>query len=237
MVLKPFVGVTSDWSSEGKSKYVRVDKPILRWLSKENIVPIVFPSLPGMEDSMLETVSAVVIPGGKDILPKFYGGSVEENCEDFCDIERTSFESALLWRCARLNIPVLGICLGCQVINVAFGGTLIFHLDDPLSHHRKKESKAPVLHRIYPKGECFIKKLSFTKDTRVSSSHHQAVGRLAPCFYASAYGPDKVIEAIESYDYPFIKGIQWHPERTPHSPLSKSLAKWLREKAIERSEL
>jgi putative glutamine amidotransferase len=235
MGLNPFVGVTSDWKSEGKNKYVRVDKVILKWLSRENITPIVFPSLPGKEDSMLESVSAVVIPGGKDILPKFYGGIIDENCEEFCDVERTSFESALLWRCARLNIPVLGICLGCQAINVAFGGTLIFHLEDPFSHHRNKDSKAPVFHRIYPKGECFIKKLAFTKHTRVSSSHHQAVGRLAPSFYASAYGPDKVIEVIESNDFPLIKGIQWHPERTPRSPLSKSLARWLREKAIEKS--
>lgn len=236
MGVNPFIGVTSDWTSEGKTDYLRVDKPLLKWLSKENLTPVVFPSLPGTEDLVLEAVSGVVIPGGKDILPKFYGANIEENCEEFCDIERSSFETALLWRCARLNIPVLGICLGCQVINVAFGGTLIFHLDDPFSHHRKIESKEPVLHRIYPKGESFIKKLNFTKDTRVSSSHHQAIGNIAPSFFASAYGPDKVIEAIESDDFPLIKGIQWHPERTPHSPLSKSIANWLREKAIERSK-
>lgn len=236
MGVKPFIGVTSDWKSEGKSKYLRVDKAILNWLSRENMIPLVFPSLPGLEDKILESVSGVVIPGGKDILPKFYGGTITEDAEDFCDVERTSFETALLWRCARLDIPVLGICLGCQVINVAFGGTLISHIEDPNSRHRKSSSKGSVFHRIYPKGKCLIKELAFTKDTRVSSSHHQAVSKLAPSFFASAFGPDKVIEVIESSDFPFIKGIQWHPEKTPRSPLSRSLARWLREKAIERKE-
>lgn len=229
----PFIGVTSDWNLEGKKKYLRVDRLILKWLVKENMTPLVFPPIPGTEDTMLEAVSAIVIPGGRDINPKFYGVSAGDDSEDLCDLERTSFESALLWRCARLNIPVLGICLGCQVINVAFGGTLIPHLNDPFSRHRNSDSKEPVLHRIYPKEGCFIKSLSFTKDTRVSSSHHQAVSKVAPSFFASAYGPGKVIEVIESEEFPLIKGIQWHPERTPHSPLSRSIAKWLREKAIE----
>lgn len=236
MVPNPFVGVTSDWNLEGTQKYLRVDKKILLWLKEENMTPIVFPSLPGTEDFMLEKVYAVVLAGGKDILPKFYGGVIDEDSEDFCDIERTSFESALLWRCARLNIPVLGICLGCQVINVAFGGTLLNHLDDPFSKHRNLKTKSSVLHKIYPKDNCFIKELHFLRNTRVSSSHHQAIHKLAPSFFATAFGPDKVIEVIESNDFPLIKGVQWHPEKTPRSPLSKNLARWLRDKAIEKRD-
>ena len=236
MTHKPVVGVTSDWNKEPGGLYLRVDREILKWLRNEGIVPLVFPPLPGSEDLMLETVSAVVIPGGRDILPKFYGAfSEEEHEEEFCHKDRTAFEIALLWRSARLGVPVLGICNGCQAVNVAFGGDLVFHLDDPRQRHRKNGPPRPVTHRVHPEEGSFLGEMKVTKDTRVSSSHHQAIGRVADSFKVTAYGPDRVIETIESDEFPLIKGVQWHPERTPHSPLSRRLAKWLKEKALQRS--
>ncbi len=228
------VGVTADWNRESSAKYLRVDERVIKWLKNENIIPIVFPPLPGLEDEMIQNVSGIILPGGRDIHPKFYGAIVDENAEQFCDEERTYFEFALLWRCARSSIPVLGLCLGCQVINVAFGGSLIFHLDDPKKRHRGNSGRS-VLHRLHIKEHSFLKEFNVTYDTRVSSSHHQAILRVADSFKPTAYGPDKVIEAIESDEFPLIKGVQWHPERTPRSHLSKNLLKWFKNKCLERT--
>lgn len=228
------VGVTSDWKKEEKSKYLTVDERILKWLKNEGMTPIVFPPIPGLEDDMVKNVLGVIIPGGKDIEPKFYGGMKDENSEEFCDMERTYFEWALLWKCARSKIPVLGICLGCQVINVVFGGNLIFHLQDHYHRHRGEAGKRSVLHKLHILENCFLKELKVPYSSRVSSSHHQAVGKVAPPFKITAFGPNKVAEVIESDEYPLIKGIQWHPERTPRSPLSKKIAKWFKMKCLER---
>jgi putative glutamine amidotransferase len=231
----PLIGVTADWKEENGQLYLRVDRGVLEWLKDEGMTPVVFPSFPGSEEHLLDSVSGLVIPGGRDIAPEFYSGVPEKDFEeDNCHKDRTAFEIALLWRAARLNIPVLGICLGCQVINVAFNGDLIPHLDDPKGRHRRKNSKKTVNHRVHPVEGSFIENMEITKDTRVSSSHHQAVGKVAPGWKVTAYGPDRVIEIIESDEYPLVKGIQWHPERTPHSPLSKSLALWLKKKALDR---
>lgn len=229
----PFIGVTSDWNDESGALYTRVDRRVIEWVRNEGMIPVVFPSFPGAEVELLGTVSGLLVPGGRDIDPYFYSGVPEKEFEEeYCHRDRTSFEIALLWRAARLGVPVLGICLGCQVMNVAFGGDLIPNLDDPRNRHRRRNGKKAVNHRLHSYEGSFIGEMELTGDTRVSSSHHQAVGRVAPGWIATAYGPDDVIEVIESEEYPLVKGIQWHPERTPHSPLSKNLASWLKDKAL-----
>lgn len=230
---RPFIGVTCDWNNEGGVLYTRVDRRVLEWLNDEGMTPVVFPSFPGAEEELLRTVSGLMVPGGRDIDPDFYSGVPQKEFEEeYCHRDRTSFEIALLWRAARLGVPVLGICLGCQVINVAFGGDLVPHLDDPKGRHRKKNGRKAVNHRLHSFEGSFIEEMDLTGDTRVSSSHHQAVGRVAPGWKATAFGPDGVIEVIESEEYPLVKGVQWHPERTPNSPLSKNLASWLKDKAL-----
>jgi len=229
----PLVGVTSDWNREDAALYTRADRRVIEWLKEEGIIPVVLPSFPGIEEELLSAVSGLVIPGGRDIEPFYYSGVPEKEFEEeYCHRDRTAFEIAILWRAARLGIPVLGICLGCQVMNVAFGGDLIPHLDDPKGRHRRRNGRKAVNHRLHSFEGSFIEDMEVTGDTRVSSSHHQAVGRVAPGWRATAYGPDEVVEVIESDEYPLVKGIQWHPERTPHSPLSRDLAAWIREKAL-----
>ncbi len=229
----PLIGVTSDWNSENGALYARVDRRVIGWLKDEGMTPVVFPSFPGAEEELLTAVSGLLISGGRDIDPYFYSGVPEKEFEEeYCHRDRTSFEIALLWRAARLGVPVLGICLGCQVINVAFGGDLIPHLHDPKGRHRRRNGRKAVNHRLHSYEGSFIEEMELTGDTRVSSSHHQAVGRVAPGWKVTAFGPDEVVEVIESEEYRLVKGIQWHPERTPNSPLSKDLASWLKDKAL-----
>ena len=151
----------------------------------------------------LKGCDALLLPGGGDIDPARYG---QEDCGCLgVDRERDEREFALLREALALHLPVLGVCRGCQLLNVAFGGTL--HQDIP-DHDaidgadRLHPSRCvdPDLTALY--GESFI----------VNSWHHQAVDRLGEGFRAVQWAPDGVVEAIRHDTLPVL-GVQWHPER------------------------
>lgn len=227
------VGVTADWKEREGAWVAVLDRRYSEWLAAAGLQPVILPSLPGREDEALDGVDALVLSGGGDLRPEFYAGSTAPRPEEsYSHRDRCAFELALSWRAFHTGVPLLGICLGCQTLNVAFGGDLVRHLSDPQFRHRKPAPGRPnPLHRIHVAPRTLLASLGPTPDTRVLSSHHQAVGRLAPGWVASAYGPGQVVEAIESPGHPQVLGVQWHPERTPHSPLSARIAAWLSSQA------
>lgn len=224
------VGITADWDeSSGRRRQV-LNGDYSEWLYGAGMIPLALPSLPGSEHEALEGLSALVLSGGGDIPPDLYGSDPEPLPEErFSHRERSAFEFALVWRSIRLGIPVLGICLGLQTLNVALGGDLVRHLDDPEGRHRRRDPKGPpARHRLHVEPDTLAEILYPSPDTRVISSHHQALGRLAPGWRVTAWGPDEVPEAIEHPRYPRVLGVQWHPERSPRSAFSDNLALWLR---------
>lgn len=228
------VGLTADWERlpGGKERLV-LDRAYVAWVQKAGLQPVVLPALPGDEGASLHGLSGLLLTGGGDIPPAFYGAEPDpEGQEALSHPDRTAFEFTLVWRALKAELPLLGICLGCQTLNVAMGGTLIRHLSDPKGLHRRAASGAPPpRHRLRTQPGSLIHDLYATPDTRVSSSHHQAVGRVADGFLATAWGPGGVVEAIESREHPAVLGVQWHPERTPRSPFSQALASWFAERA------
>ena len=150
-----------------------------------------------------ETCDGLVLPGGGDVDPALYG-QADEGCHGI-DRERDENELAVLRRFIEWKKPVLGICRGCQLINVAFGGTL--HQDIPghgrtdgKDHQHEVTTKDPFLCAIY--GERFI----------VNSAHHQSVDKLGEGLRALQWADDGTIEAIRHETLP-IFAVQWHPER------------------------
>ena len=227
------VGITADWELTGRVTRLVLNAEYAQWIAGAAMVPVVLPSLPGSEEKALDGLAALVLSGGGDIRPQLYGGDPEPLPEEkFSHADRSAFEFALLWRSMRVGIPVLGICLGCQTINAALGGDLIRHLEDPGLHHRRATpgGTAPR-HRLHVEMGSAVAGLYPSPDTRVVSSHHQALGRIAPGWRPTAWGPGGVVEAIEHLAYPRILGVQWHPERTPRSQLSMNLAAWFRGQA------
>lgn len=204
-----------------------------RWLQRAlaEIEPV---DLSMAEDprAALESCAGLVLTGGPDIEPWRYGHpEYDPLCTDTPDAARDELELQLVrYAAEELRMPVLGICRGAQVLNVAFGGTLI--ADIPTQHptalvHWKVEGQ-DSWHSVEVLPATLLWRYTRVESAEVASAHHQAVAELAPVFVAAAYSPDGLIESFE-WAQPegrgFLLAVQWHPERMPWDhPLSGALA-------------
>jgi putative glutamine amidotransferase len=177
-------------------------------------VPVILPAVEGEIPEALDTVEALILPGGGDVDPARYGG-LHHEANYGISLERDGFEIALARAAlARPNFPLLCICRGMQLLNVALGGDLVSHIPDHFGErvvHRHPE-RLPVEHTVEIDAGSRLADVFGATALNVQSVHHQAVHRLGRGLRAVAWSPDGVIEAIESVDHPFVIGVQWHPE-------------------------
>lgn len=164
---------------------------------------------------ILELVDGLLISGGNDVDPLFYGEKREaENLE--ITPERDHFEIALVKAAMKRVIPILGICRGMQLLNVVFGGSLYqdFTFDSKSLNHTLEGSNVyKKQHPVIIEEESRLFQIIHKKKIMVNTSHHQTVKRLGSGLIAVAWSEaDKVIEAIETDDGHYLLGIQWHPE-------------------------
>ncbi len=150
----------------------------------------------------------LVLPGGGDVDPRLYGRP-DKSCE-YVNPELDALDASCLELFVRLGKPVLGICRGQQLINVAYGGNLIQDISSVISH-RSSEIGRDVYHRVEAVRKSFLTEL-YGQSFTVNSTHHQAVLDLAPGFEILLSAEDGIVEAIEHQDLP-IYGVQFHPER------------------------
>jgi len=167
-------------------------------------VPVILPLTSDRRvlNHFLESCHGLLLTGGGDVNPRRYGGKPHPKIFGVDDT-RDEMEIYLLNRAAKYDLPVLGICRGIQVMNVAFGGTLIPHLEG----HRNPKPDA-LAHRLK-----WDSPNQLTAYERVNTSHHQAVDKIATRFRVVAKSPDGVIEAMEWPGKRFFCGVQFHPER------------------------
>lgn len=168
---------------------------------------------PGRETS-LDAIDGLVLTGGTDINPARYRQARAPECED-PDDERDELELRVLAEALRRDVPVLGICRGLQLFNVAHGGTLIQHLSGTAIHN----SDLPfdeAAHPVRIAAGTRLAAIAGAGEHSVNSRHHQAVDRLGEGLVISAVAPDGVVEAIELPDKPFAIAVQWHPEDRAH---------------------
>jgi microsomal dipeptidase-like Zn-dependent dipeptidase/gamma-glutamyl-gamma-aminobutyrate hydrolase PuuD len=166
-------------------------------------------------DEILSGIDGLILSGGGDIHASFFGEKLHPAVESY-DLERDNYDLALVKIAAAKHIPILGICRGQQLINVAFGGNLIqdipSQVPDSKIIHSQSEERETGTHKITIKPGSLLHEIIKQDDIPVNSFHHQAVKTVAPGFEAIAFAEDGVIEAIESTEGNSILGVQWHPE-------------------------
>jgi putative glutamine amidotransferase len=163
--------------------------------------------------SALADCDGVLLTGGVDVDPKEYGETPHPTVE--LDPQRDDYELALARIAIERDMPLLAICRGSQVLNVAAGGSLIQDLPSQHSsaiQHSLTESKSAIAHDVAIQPGTCLSVLLGAPTIAVNSRHHQSVKDAAPGFVISATSPDGVVEAIERKDASFCVGVQWHPE-------------------------
>jgi putative glutamine amidotransferase len=163
---------------------------------------------------MVSKLDGVLFSGGVDIHPEHYGEQPHPLLGDL-DLERDRFELALfkhVWE--QTDMPVMGVCRGLQLLNVALGGTLWQDLPSQRPshvHHSQRDHRYKAVHpaKVDPEsvvGQCLPKVIA------VNSLHHQGIKDLAPSLKACVWSPDGLVEGVESPDHPARFAVQWHPE-------------------------
>jgi putative glutamine amidotransferase len=170
----------------------------------------------------LRDAGGLLLTGGDDVAPSRYGETTHDATIEVAP-ERDEFEIALVKEARRLGLPILGICRGIQVMNVACGGTLIQDIPSQVENALDHAFKVPphkafdYAHDVWVEDNSLLAKLmaerlSGSDSCAVNSRHHQAVKEIAPGFRVVATAPDGIIEAIEDPGARFCLGVQWHPE-------------------------
>lgn len=187
--------------------------------------PLILPPATDDVDDVLAVVDGVMLSGGGDVAPERYGGAPHETIYHVSP-ERDAFEAAIVHAVlARRDRPLLAICRGVQVLNVALGGDLHAHLPDVVGDsvpHRDADRK-PTKHAITIDPESRLHGLLGTRTLEVRSRHHQAVNRVARSLRPVAWAQDGVVEALEHPEAPFCVGVQWHPELELEDPIERRL--------------
>jgi putative glutamine amidotransferase len=225
--LAPVIGITATLKQDVDSvaerplgRFVRADLDYVEGVAEAGGVPVVLPPVAEHRaaEALLDGMDGLLLSGGSDLDPGYYG---EEAVPELGVTipERDAFEMALLEHALRRKMPILGICRGMQVLNVALGGTLYQDLPSQMDHmvllgHRQETPKWQPTHEVDVDGGSKIAKILCTDELKVNSYHHQAIKDLASGLVAVACAPDGVIEAVESSDLAkrWLIGVQWHAE-------------------------
>jgi putative glutamine amidotransferase len=227
------IGLTDNMGSERKLELYK------EWLGSSG-VPCSITTLSYLSGntSELDSCGVLVLSGGSDVDPAFYGGPARHPSITGVDKQRDEFELHLLREAIAKKIPVLGICRGMQVMNVFLGGTLIPDLEEAgYPSHRSREEGTACLHSVGVEKESLLSAVAGTASGVVHSSHHQAVGIPGSGVAVSSRSADGVIEAIE-VPGAAILGVQWHPERmTGTDPLSRRLLHFCFSGTIEKANI
>ena len=214
---KPIIGITLDYEKEGeysKFPWYAIRENYLTSLHKFGAIPIPLLHQNSAIESLIDILDGLIITGGNfDINPMLYEETNKgsRNVKD----KRTNFEIDIFNNFLNTSKPILGICGGEQLINIASGGNLLQDISQSIKTEIKHEQLNPrdeVSHKINIRKETKLHKIIKHNQIKVNSAHHQSVNKLGKNFIYSALAEDGVIEAIEHTLHPWCIGVQWHPE-------------------------
>ena len=180
-------------------------------------VPVLLPSLVGSQgwQAIFARLDGILFSGGGDIAPERFGGEPHPRIDDV-DLERDALELSLVGEAALQGKPFLGLCRGCQLVNVAFGGTLYTHIADQLPgalvHDHPGNMRGFLAHEVKLEEGTRTGAVMGEPLLRVNSHHHQGLKDIGAGLRVAGIAPDGLVEAIELPDHPFGIAVQWHPE-------------------------
>lgn len=203
--MKKIIGVTPSITKENTLK---IDNSYCENIYLNGAIPFVLSYYDSLYiDDIIEKIDGLLLSGGGDINSKFFDQPLDEKADLVLPI-RDDFEIAICRAAIAKGIPILGICRGAQVLNVALGGDLNQHIENHLSPNGKKK----LAHDITIYNNTLLFDIFKTNKIRINSLHHQSNNKIANGFIVSAVSDDGIIECIEKPDSKFVLGVQWHPE-------------------------
>jgi len=179
-------------------------------------------------ESFCSRVDGILLTGGGDVETARYDGE-DHPAVGRPDPARDETEITLAQICAQQKIPLLGICRGAQVLNIALGGTLYAHIpvqfSSSLQHdcHALDDARTHLAHTVQIQPGSRLHQVVGETGLPVNSLHHQGLQRLGSDLQSTAWAPDGLVEAVELADHPFFIGVQWHPECLPDQPATQAL--------------
>jgi putative glutamine amidotransferase len=217
------VAVTASIRPDGDTNRVRLTAAYVTALENAGLVPLIVPPLANVEAAaaVLDSVAGLVLTGGEDVDPARYGEKRHEKVRSV-NAARDATESALIEEAKARGKPVLAICRGIQMLNVALGGTLVQDIQSQCNTsiaHDEEAARDSRSHEIDIEPGSLIAKAVGAEHVTVNSFHHQSVKRVADGLRVTARSPDGIIEGLESTDEDWwVMAVQWHPEEMTDSP-------------------
>jgi putative glutamine amidotransferase len=234
--MKPRIGITSAPNVHGQRQFDRLHRWYVHAVQRAGGLPLILPTLrPEDAEEMAAGLDGLVLTGGGDVDAALYGEALAPEAYDV-DPARDAWELALVEAAyGDPELPVLGVCRGAQLLNVAAGGSLIQHLPNVAGEsHRQREHFQDEVHTVDIEPDSRLAAIVAPRRLGVNSIHHQAIARVGEGFRPVAWAPDGIIEAIERTDELPIVAVQWHPESLIDRPRHGQLFLWLTRAAAGR---
>jgi putative glutamine amidotransferase len=216
------VAVTAGIRPDGDTSRVRLTAAYVTALENAGLIPLIVPPLANADaaSAILDSVAGLVLTGGEDVDPARYGEKRHEKVRSV-NPARDATEASLIKEAKERGTPVLAICRGIQILNVALGGTLVQDIPSQCETkiaHDEESARDSRTHEISVEPGSLIATAVGTERLTVNSFHHQSVKRVADGMRVTARSPDGIIEGIESTDEDWwVMAVQWHPEEMTDS--------------------
>ncbi|SHJ61380.1 gamma-glutamyl-gamma-aminobutyrate hydrolase family protein [Paramaledivibacter caminithermalis] len=237
--MRPIIGITTFWENKNRPRklYNLVSHNYIRSVQLAGGIPILIPLIDDKRAiiNYLNMIDGIIFTGGNDISPLIYEENPIQQVQTICE-ERDEFEIELFLEALKLDMPILGVCRGMQLINVAMGGTLYQDIysqrKNSLGHFPQNTPVHNLYHNIRINPESKLFDIFKKTEMKVNSFHHQGVKEVAESLEETSWAADGTIEAIEHINKNFVIGVQWHPEDlTIHHPIFLKLFEALLEEA------
>lgn len=235
MLTRPVIGITT-YGRNAKGRF-HLPGAYVDAVRAGGGLPLLLPPGEPFPEDILKRIDGLILAGGDDIDPRLYGGMLHPAIERI-DPERDAFELALARAALDDDLPVLGICRGHQMLNVATGGDLIPHLPERQRNgvaHRG-DNEREVIHPVQIVPGSRLAKILGAAEVPTVSLHHQGMDQIDPQWRPCAYAPDGLVEAQEHLRHPWMFAVQWHPEMDYREPAQLRIFQALVAAALARKD-